>query len=181
MGADGSRVPLVTGPGSDIDPAWSPTGDRVAFASDRDGAVGDFDLYIVNADGSNLRRITNDPAIETAPDWSPSGDHVTYTHDLDGEAAPASPTINMVAIGTDGSVGAPEVLTDPDLSAGNAAWSPDGSHLVFEGTEQTEFGSQDALYVLDVTNRQPVKLQTGRNDDGYEPTWTSDGSEIVAR
>jgi Tol biopolymer transport system component len=58
--------------GSDIDPAWSPDGKRIAFASNRDGA---YEIYVMNADGGNRRRLTRTPRRKSSdsPDWSPDG------------------------------------------------------------------------------------------------------------
>jgi TolB protein len=69
--ADGSEeVPLPTEEGAyDSEPAFSPGGGKVVFASDRDG---DYDLYITNADGSDEpQRLTNNPGDERSPDWQP--------------------------------------------------------------------------------------------------------------
>ena len=44
---------------ADIDPAWSPRADRIAFSSNRDARDGNHDLYVMNADGSNVRRLTH--------------------------------------------------------------------------------------------------------------------------
>jgi len=68
--ADGTdENPLSTGGAYDSEPAFSPGGGKVVFASDRDG---DYDLYVVNADGSGEpRRLTNYPGDERSPDWQP--------------------------------------------------------------------------------------------------------------
>jgi TolB protein len=62
-------------------PAWSPDGTRIAFTSSRDGNP---ELYVANRDGSNLRRITNNPAIDTTPTWSPTGAQIAFTTDRTG-------------------------------------------------------------------------------------------------
>ena len=68
--ADGTdENPLSTGGAYDSEPAFSPGGGKVVFSSDRDG---DYDLYVVNADGSGEpRRLTNYPGDERSPDWQP--------------------------------------------------------------------------------------------------------------
>jgi Tol biopolymer transport system component len=68
--ADGTdEKPLTTSGAYDSEPAFSPGGGKVVFASDRDG---DYDLYVVNADGSGEpRRLTNYPGDERSPDWRP--------------------------------------------------------------------------------------------------------------
>ena len=62
-------------------PAWSPDGTRFAFTSSRDGNP---ELYVANRDGSNVRRITNNPAIDTTPTWSPTGAQIAFTTDRTG-------------------------------------------------------------------------------------------------
>ena len=58
--------PLITGPGDETDPTWSPDGAFLAFASDRDG---DYEIYLTNADGSGLSKLTDNTACDQGPDW----------------------------------------------------------------------------------------------------------------
>ena len=53
----------------------SPDGRQIAFMSARDGNP---EIYVMNADGSNLRRLTNHPAGESSPTWSPSGSQIAF-------------------------------------------------------------------------------------------------------
>ena len=62
-------------------PALSPDGTRIAFTSSRDGNP---ELYVMNRDGSNIRRLTNNPAIDTTPTWSPTGAQIAFTSDRTG-------------------------------------------------------------------------------------------------
>lgn len=62
-------------------PVFSPDGTRVAFSSNRDG---NNEIYVMNVDGSNVRRLTNHRAIDTTPTWSPSGTHVAFVSERSG-------------------------------------------------------------------------------------------------
>ena len=66
---------------SDFYPAWSPDGTKIAFTSDRDGIP---KIYVMNADGTNQTRITDNPASDEAPAWSPDGSKIAFTSDRDG-------------------------------------------------------------------------------------------------
>jgi len=62
-------------------PAWSPDGSKLAFMSNRDGNM---EIYIINRDGTNLRRVTNHPAADATPTWSPTGQQLAFTSDRGG-------------------------------------------------------------------------------------------------
>jgi TolB protein len=62
-------------------PIWSPDGSRIAFTTNRDGNP---EIYVMNRDGSGLRRMTNHPAIDVSPTWSPSGNQLAWVSDRTG-------------------------------------------------------------------------------------------------
>ncbi len=62
-------------------PAWSPDGSKLAFTSNRDG---NSEIYVVNRDGSGMRRLTNHPSIDVTPTWSPTGNQIAFTSDRTG-------------------------------------------------------------------------------------------------
>jgi TolB protein len=62
-------------------PDWSPVGDQIVYQSPKSGS---WDLYLINADGSNQRQLTNDPAIEGLAAWSPDGQWVAYLSNAGG-------------------------------------------------------------------------------------------------
>ena len=117
---NGKRDRFAAYPGSNISPAVSPDGSKVAMILSKDGAV---DLYVCNTDGSGLRRLTKSREDESSPCWSPDGQWICYADKSKerrslwkvspGGGAP-------VRISTSG-VSNP---TEPD-------WSPDGKWIVF--------------------------------------------------
>ena len=62
-------------------PVFSPDGTRSAFSSNRDG---NNEIYVMNVDGSGMRRVTNHRAIDTTPTWSPSGTHIAFVSERSG-------------------------------------------------------------------------------------------------
>ena len=82
MNADGSgQTRLASNSATDYQPAWSPNGSKIAFASDRDG---NFEVYVMNADGSGQTRLTSNPADDFYPAWSPDGSRIAFTSERDG-------------------------------------------------------------------------------------------------
>ena len=62
-------------------PVWSPDGTKIAFTTSRDGNP---EIYVMNRDGSGLRRLTNSPAIDVTPTWSPTGTQLAWVSDRTG-------------------------------------------------------------------------------------------------
>jgi TolB protein len=62
-------------------PVWSPDGTKLAFTTSRDGNP---EIYLMNRDGSGLRRLTNSPAIDVTPTWSPTGTQLAWVSDRTG-------------------------------------------------------------------------------------------------
>ena len=74
------KTPTV-GHGQNWLAAWSPDGTKMAFTSNRDGNP---EIYVMDADGGNVRRITSHPANDTTPTWSPSGTQIAFTYNRTG-------------------------------------------------------------------------------------------------
>ncbi len=79
-----NQLTALTGLDEDTAPALDPAGKTVAFMSRREG---NWDIYTVNADGSNLRRLTTEPGEDGLPAWSPDGDYLAFVSRRDGEWA----------------------------------------------------------------------------------------------
>jgi Tol biopolymer transport system component len=60
-------------------PSWSPDGGKIAFESDRDGS--DSEIYVMNADGSDVTQLTNNNASDGSPSWSPDGERIAFVSD----------------------------------------------------------------------------------------------------
>jgi len=82
MDADASNRTRLTKSGNDIEPFWSPDGEHIVFTSDRDGNP---NIYIMDADGSNVTLLTDGPGNDNNPSWSPDGDRIAFSSDRDGD------------------------------------------------------------------------------------------------
>jgi TolB protein len=95
-------------------PAFSPDGRQIAFAAVAEGANAQ-DIFVMNADGSNWRRITTHPDSDTTPTWSPSGTQIAFTSDRTGK-----PQVYIMNV--DGS--GVRRLPLPDAEVDRATWAP---------------------------------------------------------
>jgi TolB protein len=82
--SDFTTVQPVTSSEQDFAPALSPKGQQIAFMSQRDG---NWEVYLVNVNGSGLKHLTNDPAMDGLPAWSPDGQAIAYASNSGGEWA----------------------------------------------------------------------------------------------
>ncbi len=90
MNADGEGQSRLTASDSDpsdpaglffqVEPSWSPDGSRIAFASQRSG---NFDIYVMNADGTDTRKVTSTKQNDSHPTWSSSGQTLAFARDGD--------------------------------------------------------------------------------------------------
>jgi uncharacterized repeat protein (TIGR01451 family) len=183
----------------------APTGDQIAFASNRNGS---YDIFIMNADGSGLTQLTTDPASdETQPAWSPDGVRIAFVRDadiwvmnadgsnpiglhtidlgseFDFSSSPAwSPDGGQIAYERDGAIwvmNADGSGQHPLITNGtnaDPAWSPDGTQIGF--SRAVEGGSDLWRYAVGGGSEVNLTNDTGAASD-TEPAWTPDGSEVV--
>lgn len=144
----------------DTQPAWSPDGTRIAYAS---GARG-YRIFVMDADGSRL--LTDADADERDPAWSPDGTRIVFS-----QRSRSSDDHDLVV--ADVSTGETTRLTNtPEIDEFGAAWSPDGSQIAYEGS-----GPQlEGLYVVrsDGSGRRRLTSTPDVN-----PAWSPDGRRIA--
>jgi Tol biopolymer transport system component len=110
---------LTSSRGYDEWPAWSPDGRQIAFISDRDGNA---EIYLMQTDGSNLRRLTNHPADDWPAAWSPDGQRLVFASNRDENW-------NLYLVSVEGS---PALrLTNAPGDEREPVWSPDGQMIAF--------------------------------------------------
>jgi TolB protein len=151
--------------GTNSSPAWSPDGGQIAFMSSQGG---DPQIYISDADGGHLHKITFAAGVSTSPAWNPkTGKQIIFVSDRGGEPV-------LYLANSDGSN--VEKLDMPDMGyVVDPAWSPNGQLLAFSWRRPS--GNFD-IYIMDIVSRQLVELtrDAGRNE---RPSWAPDGRHIV--
>jgi dipeptidyl aminopeptidase/acylaminoacyl peptidase len=149
---DGTGKKLV-GPG--YDPDWSPEGTQFAFAN----PVGDFEIGVMNADGSGVYNLTNNNVRDTFPAWSPDGSQIAFYSDRG--------PIGVWLMNSDGSN--QHFLSDGVLPN----WSPDGSKIIF----QTSRDGNSEVYTMNPDGSGLTNLTNNPVEDD-QPCYSPNGSTI---
>jgi TolB protein len=154
--------------GMNLSPAWSGDGMKLAFSSSR---TSDPEIYVVDASGANLKRITNSPGPDVSPVWNPK----TNAQIAWVSGRTSLPQIyTMEADGTN-----IQRMTDQGYAV-SPAWSPNGQFLAFAWIRKYGPGEPGAsdIYLMDIASKQWVQLthDGGRNDF---PSWSPDGRHII--
>jgi TolB protein len=149
---------------SNFQPAFSPDGSRIAFASNRDHTTG-LELYVMNVDGSGLRRLTNNSAIDNSPTWSPTGAQLAFTSDRTG-------TPQIWVMNADGSN--PRQITHEPW-ADRATWSPAPyNEIAFAGGPAGFFD----IKVYDFATNETRTLTNGAGSN-ESPSYSPNGRHIA--
>lgn len=143
-------------------PVWSPDGTKIAFQSNRDGNA---EIYVMNRDGSGIRRITTHPASDATPTWSPSGKQLAFTSDRSG-----SPQIYVVD--TDGLNLRP--MTSESY-CDRPTWSPAPYNEI---AYSARTGPGFDIKVLDIATRERRQLTFGEGSN-ESPAYAANGRHIA--
>ncbi len=157
--ATGARRAFARYGGSNLSPAVSPDGSKVAMILSKDGWV---DLYVCDADGSNLKRLTKSPQDESSPCWSPDGKWICFAakereHRTLCKVPASGGALQQIATG-----GMPSP-TEPD-------WSPDGKWIAF--TAQFRSGFQ--ICVVPGEGGTAISLV-----EGEDPSWAPNSRTLA--
>jgi len=155
-------------------PSFSPDGNQVVFQSDMGNAQGNFDLYIINSDGKNLRKLLDTPEVNDGnPRFSPDGSQLLFISERAG-------TSELYIYNLDDS--SVNQLSELGMNMQQAEWSPDGSRIAFiAGTVADERTGETAtdVYVIDADGSSNLSQFTDDQMTNRDPAWSPDGRWII--
>jgi len=153
-------VRLTNDPAADTAPAWSPDGRRIVFTSDRDNRAS-ADVYVMNADGSGIERLTDDLA-NWAPQFAPDGRRLAVQVGRD-----------VVLI--DLADGSRRRLTADPQNGMNPTWSSDGQRLAFVSTRNR----RAEIFTMNADGSDQQVLVTMATGSVIDPRWSPDGTHVA--
>ena len=178
MDANGAnRVNLTQGRHNvNHSPVMSPDGTKIAFRSNRDE---NFEIYVMNANGKNLKNLTLHLDSDTSPTWSPDGGKIAFASlQVAGEIPILSDIFVMDADGANRT----NITQNPRAYNTTPSWSPDGSKIAFSAVrnvDRVDFWNANLdIFVMNTDGTNPVRLTEDARINLF-PNWSPDGKRIV--
>jgi TolB protein len=147
-------------------PVFSPDGKQIVFHGTAAGASAP-DLFVINLDGSNMRRLTTHPDSDTTPTWSPSGTQIAFTSDRTGRP-------QIYIMNSDGT-GTAQRLPIPDAEADRATWAPSPFNEIAYSARN---GPGYDIKVFDLATRQTRQL-TFSEGSNESPAYSPSGRHLA--
>ncbi len=165
MNSDGSaQTTLVTSSATNEygQLAWSPDGTKIAFHSK---ASGNFNIYVMDSNGTNITALTSDAGSDKCPAWSPDGSKIAFQTNRDGK-------YQIYVMASNGS--AQTRLTNSGSVDENPSWSPDGTKIAFD----SDYPGNYDIYTINSDGSERTQITTHKDDD-TRPVWSPEGSLIA--
>ena len=191
---DGTKVHALTKnkntDATDDYPRWSPDGTQIVFQRYMVwGSQKTAELFIMDANGTNLQRLTNNDVLDSYPSWSPDGTRIAFDRTVirDGSKRSEVHVMDLATRTVTQLTGVDEKGIDENYRGSVVPdWSPDGTQIVFERFIRSGFGfSHKILYVMSANGEQQRPLFPIPPADAdkatmmFEPEWSADGQRIL--
>ena len=155
--------------------SWAPDGKRLVFTSI--DMAGNNDLYILNTETRELRKLTNDYYDDRDPAWSPRGDKIAFSSDRTPFGNDGKYNLFLYDV----EAGTIDYLTYGNENANSPSWSKDGSKIAFTCDVD---GAQN-IWIIDIDERfrggmRSMTKVTYFTTAAFDPTWTSSGDLVFA-
>jgi Tol biopolymer transport system component len=170
MNADGTGAytVLASNGDSNLEPRMSPDGKKIVFMSQHNSPTA-WQIFTVNADGTNLKQLTNEAANHGDPVWSPDGTKISFGSDREGGGK-----VNIFTVNADGSNLQQITHFNPPYEAGDNSWTSDGKYMAFEwdvnGSKQSDPNARAEVWIVPADgSRQPWSTGAGCASVGCAP------------
>jgi len=129
---------------TDSRPVWSPDGSKIAFDSGEPQRTGNAEIYVLGADGKDLKQLTDHSKIDAQPHWSPDGQWIAFMSEQSGNR-------DIWIMKADGSQKT-QLTFDPGTDVW-PRWSPDGTKIAFGSQRQVEDKRAFDIWVIDLAKQ----------------------------
>jgi Tol biopolymer transport system component len=142
---------------SNISPVWSPDGTRFAFNSK---ASGNWDIYTMTIEGTDIRQVTTAIENDLSPAWSPDGSKIAFESNREGN-------VEIYVVDSTGSGPAQNITNLSFADDHGPTWSPDGQSIVFYSNRE---GNWD-IFSISLTGQTLINLTQTPSRDEQTPAW----------
>lgn len=178
MNPDGTDIVNLTHSPSTQDElcAVSPDGEKIAFMRCNPYDWDSYEIWIMDNDGGNKKRLTFNAKADGHNDFSPDGKKIVFASWRDGND-------EIYTMNIDGSD--QKRLTNNQVPDNDPDWSPDGNYIAFKSTRDHSntyssvmLDNDYEIYIMDTTGNNIVRLTNDRYSD-HDPDWSPDGNKIA--
>jgi Tol biopolymer transport system component len=168
----GNNVQVTTNQVANERPAYSPTGNRIAFQG-RDPNGGDWEIYTADLNGGNRENVTNNDVDDENPYFSPSGNRIAYSSQVSNDW-------DIYTIETNGR-NMTNITRNNTADERNPAFKPSGTANFREIAYSRRDGPNGdwEIYTIDTTGGAPKNITNNNNSDDEDPDYSASGNRIA--
>jgi tol-pal system beta propeller repeat protein TolB len=171
VGYPASYHQLTDAPGRQVIPRWSPDGTRIVYDSKQ---TGNWEIYVMNADGTDQHQITDNPALDTYAAWSPDGTTVAFASDRDGHRNREAAVYLMNIDGSN-----VRRVTWLESMDAQPSFSPDGTKLTWVNSICDSGGCGPSHVYIGNLDGTGVRRVTMGDSNDAAPVFSPDGTKVA--